>query len=202
MDIADKTILFAGDSITAGGLLAAGDRLDIRTGYRLAGPNAGQAGWPRLVNAGVGGQALLGGTTVPNLASTWPGLIAPLQPGDVCVVGIGMNDLYAYAGDAAWTAAYVSLVQQALDKQLVVWLGQITPVGSQHWNVELLRQRLNQWLTDHFGAGMVVRYPDVLHNATTGQTWLDPRFDSGDGTHPNAWGTLYMGDMLAGRLLT
>lgn len=197
----DKTVLLAGDSITAGGVLAASDRLDVRLGYRLAGPNAGKPGSPTVVNKGLGGQALLGGALVPNLADTFPGLIALLEPGDTVVIGIGMNDLYTYAGDGPWTTAYVGMVAAAQALQLTVLLGQITPVGSQHWNVELLRQKLNQWLLDHFGSGMVLRYPDVLHNAASGQTWLDPHFDSGDGVHPNGWGTLYMADMLATRIL-
>jgi lysophospholipase L1-like esterase len=194
----DKTVMLAGDSTVAGGVLAPGDRLDVRLGCRLAGPNAGHAGFPTVLNKGVGGQFLCG---AGGLAATWPTLIAPLHPGDVVSVLIGMNDLYTYAGDSVWTTAYVDIVTQAQATGLTVYVGQITPVGSQHWNVELLRQHLNQWLLDHFGSTMVLRYPDVLHNAASGQSWLDPHYDSGDGTHPNAWGTLYMADMIAGRLL-
>lgn len=193
-----QTIMYVGDSITAGGLVAPADRIDQRLRQALYGivpPTA------TIVNAGVGGQALLGGTTVPNLADTFPGLIAPLQAGDIVIVQIGTNDLFTYAGDTAWTTAYVNMVQAAWDKGLHVLICQITPISSTHWPQELLRQHLNQWLSDHFGNTFLARYPDVLHNQSTGQTWIDPLYGLPDGIHVNPYAYYRMADMDVAQLV-
>lgn len=196
-----RTIVLAGDSITAGGLVDPTQRLDVRLGQRLAGLYANTPGFVQVINRGVGGQALLNGTTVPNLVDTWAADLALLHSGDTIYVQIGTNDLFSYAGDAAWTTAFVSIVNQAWALGIHVIIGQITPISSDHWAVELLRQRLNQWLTDHFGDGMISRSCDVLHNQTTGQTWGDPFIQWSDGIHLKAAAYPLMADLIAQRLI-
>lgn len=194
-----QTIMYVGDSITAGGLVAPADRINVRLQHALYGIATPTA---TIVNDGVGGQALLDGVSaVPSLSSTFPGLIATLHVGDTVIVQIGTNDLFAYGGDAAWTTAYVNLVSQAQTAGLHVLICQITPISSDHWNVELLRQSLNQWLADRFGNTFLARYPDVLHNQTTGQTWMDPSYMLPDGIHPNGNAYYRMADMDVAQLV-
>jgi lysophospholipase L1-like esterase len=190
-----QTIILAGDSITAGWLLQPADRLDTRLSYRLCGRVCTTM---TITNKGIGGQRLVGATPGTNLVDTLPPVIATMRPGDILAIDIGMNDLFAYPGDFAWTTAYVSLTDQALARGVHIIPCQITPVTSDHWNIELLRQRLNQWLTDRYGT-WTVRYPDRLN---TGGTWLNPQMAEPDGIHPNEYGTMRMADMLTDHLIT
>jgi lysophospholipase L1-like esterase len=193
-------IVLLGDSITAGGLVAAPDRLSAELAYRLCG-RCNTLGDPVVENDGIGGQQLLGG---PNpLVATAPPIIATLHSGDIAVVAIGMNDLFSYPGDGPWTSAYVSLVASIEATGAHPLVGQITPVAPAQWPHELLRQHLNQWESDHWGADVVVAYPDVLHctrGSCAGQTWIDPRYGWDDGIHINEGGYAVMADLLAGKL--
>lgn len=188
-------IVLLGDSITAGGLVAQPDRLGAELAYRLCGTC-------RVVeNDGVGGQQLLGG---PNpLVATAPPIIATLQPGDIVIVDIGMNDLFNYPGDQAWTSAYVNLVTSIQATGAHALVGQITPISSAQWPHELLRQQLDQWELDYFGAGLVLQYQQVLHctrGSCAGQSWMDPRYGWDDGIHVNEGGYAVMADLLASTL--
>lgn len=198
-----QRLVFLGDSITAGSLVAAPDRLPAELAYRFCGPCAGAG--PSFENDGIGGQQLVGGSNP--LAATAVPIIATLHAGDIVIVDIGMNDLFSYPGDVAWTSAYVSLVAAIVATGAHALVGQITPVASAQWPRELLRQQLNQWLTDHFGADIVARYPDVLHcqlagQSCSGQTWMDPMYGWPDGIHVDAGGYAVMADLLVTRLTT
>lgn len=194
-DTALPRIVLLGDSITAGGLVAAPDRLSAELDYRLCGTCA------VVENDGIGGQQLIGG---PNpLVSTAPPIIATLHPGDIAIIAIGMNDLFSYPGDQAWTGAYVGLVTAVQATGAHALVGQITPVASAQWPHELLRQQLDQWELDHWGPGIVVQYPQVLHctrGSCAGTTWMDPRYGWDDGIHVNEGGYAVMADLLAGQL--
>ena len=203
--LADHTILLVGDSITAGTLIAPGDRLDVRLGQHLCGVYCGRPGYVTVVNRGVSGIQLVGGTPGTNLVDTFPTLISGLHAGDMVVIGIGMNDLKAYSGDAAWTSAYDTIVHEAIDAGLIVWAAEITPLSPAHWPWETLRQHLNAWLASYYGPPMVLDYPSALHCTTgscAGQTWIDPQYDSGDGIHPSGWGMLRMADTIAVKALS
>lgn len=197
-----QRIVFLGDSITAGGLVAVPDRLPNELAYRLCGQCPGG---PSVENDGIGGQQLVGGTNPPPLTQTAPPIIATLHPGDIAIVDIGMNDLFSYPGDGPWTAAYVALIASIEATGAHALVGQITPIAPAQWPHELLRQQLNQWEVDHWGAAVVVRYPDVLHcqlagQTCTGQTWIDPMYGWPDGIHVDAGGYAVMADLLAARL--
>jgi lysophospholipase L1-like esterase len=195
-----QQVVLAGDSITAGWLLPVDSRLDARLGYRLCGRACGTAGQPTITNKGVGGQQLLGQPGA-DLSSTWASIIAPLAAGDIVIVDIGINDCYAYAGDLAWTNAYVSIVSQAQAKGIQVLIGQITPVGPSRANIEALRERLNTWLADRFGT-MVIRYPDVLHRYDAPYTaYINVQMIEPDQIHPNEFGTMEMADLAYPRVL-
>lgn len=197
-DPAAPLVVLAGDSIIAGSLVAPWDRLDVRMGYRLCGPSCGKPGWPTLVNKGVAGQKLVGGTTIPDLASTWGGIINASPRPDIILVGIGMNDLSAYPGDAVWTNAYISLVVRAQALGIRVLIGQITPVTSAHANIEPLRRSLNGWLAGYFGSSFVVPYQGDIGMSNG---YLDPAYATPDGIHPNGWGTGRMADDAGQRLI-
>lgn len=199
-DTPTQKIKLLGDSITAGWLLAPEDRLQAELSQLL---NIDPA---RITNNAVGGQALIGGPTGTSLSETWDAQIATLSPGDVVYVQIGTNDLFTYAGDYAWTSTYSGMITRAQALGLHVVIGLITPVGSDKWNVELLRQRLDQWLRDVYNAsGLTVDYPALLNNKSTGQTWMEPRFGWSvngtlDGIHVDEGGERVMARALAAHI--
>jgi lysophospholipase L1-like esterase len=188
-----QRIVLVGDSITAGGLVVGPDRLDAQLGYRLPGVT--------VLNRGIGGECLVG-CTGTNLVDTLPPVLATMQPGDVLVVDIGMNNLWSYPGDAVWTGAY-NQVTAAATAAGVHWLaGDITPLGSANWPRELLRQQLNTWLHDVAGPH-AVRYSDVLHcteGSCAGQSWADPRVGWPDGVHISDGGYDLMANLLVSQL--
>lgn len=195
---AERKIVLLGDSITAGGAIAPTDRLDVRLGYRLCGPWCGQPGYPTIINDGVGGQQLLHQPTA--LSVTFPGILATLSPGDIVVFAIGMNDLFDYQGDAAWVAAYSSMTNAATAAGVHFLVGQITPFTSAYAAHQPLRAQLNQWFLDLYGS-LVLPYNDTLRRYDAGNTsWINPVFVNADGIHPDAWGTLYMADVLASKI--
>jgi lysophospholipase L1-like esterase len=191
-------LVMAGDSITKGGLVDAGDRLDVRLGYRLFGSlRPEQYGWT-IYNQGVGGQQLLDQPT--DLLNSWPALIEPMSAGDIIFVRIGTNDLFDYQGDAAWTAAYDSIVTQAQAKGIHVLIGEIIPLGASFSAHEDLRAQLNLWIQQHFGDSIVVHDSAVLHAPSS--VALDPVYSLPDGIHPNAYGYMRMADTAAIKLLS
>jgi lysophospholipase L1-like esterase len=185
-----QTVGFFGDSITAGGILDPRHRLDVQFGQ------IADVMPSRILNKGVGGQLLLG---VGGLAENFDTYSAPLVDGDVAVITIGMNDLFSYGGDQAWTSTHNALVFKARQRGLHVLLGHITNIGSSHWAYETQRQELNQWLDDVYGA-CVVRFANGLNDQRTGQTWIDQRFSWYDGIHPNEGGTRIMAQMVSDTL--
>lgn len=195
-------VILVGDSITASYTAGAGDKLQDRTGLHLLGAAYGTPGASVVfVNDGVGGQTLIErGNGIAPLTATFAADIAPYGPGDVVVVGIGMNDIFSYGGDAAWTSAYWSLFNQAHDKGMEFLAAQITPVSEDHWQVQTLRASLNTWL-GVFGDQLVVHYPIVLQNGVGCGCWMQPQYGWNDGIHVNAFGYMRMGDLLATQLI-
>jgi lysophospholipase L1-like esterase len=191
-----QQIVLVGDSITAGGLVVAADRLDAQLRYRL------QPGTP-VVNQGVGGQCLVGCVPGGDLVDTAPGIIAGMSTGDVLVIDIGMNNLFTYPGDAAWTSAYTSITDAATARGVHFLVGDITPLGSNQAGREPLRHTLNTWLHDHYGAAATVHYSDVLsctEAPCAGQPYADPRVGWPDGVHISDGGYDLMANMLVSQL--
>jgi lysophospholipase L1-like esterase len=182
--------VFAGDSITAGGLVAQFARLDAQVGYRLC-PSACPG---RIENDGVGGSGLVTGS-VPQLATTLPPIIDRMSPGDILHIMIGMNDIFNYPGDVAWTTAYVGLVDYAQARGIHVILGQITPIGPNHSPQEPLRERLNKWLVDHYGAS-VLQYSNLLQDWGLRNPYVDVRYGWPDGIHVDEGAYVLMANMI------
>lgn len=196
--VGPSKVLLLGDSITAGWLLA--------TQFRMEACLASDLGVSpsMIINHAVGGQALLDGPAGGNLSDIWDAQLDLLSPGDVLYVQIGTNDLFTYAGDQAWTSTYAGMVSRALARGIHVIVGLITPMASAQWSRELLRQHLNQWLKDVFGPA-VNDSDAALHNATTGQTWIDPRYGwsvngAYDGIHLNEGGQEVLAYALAQKI--
>jgi lysophospholipase L1-like esterase len=189
-----RQIVLVGDSITAGGLVVAPDRLDAQLRYRLPGIS--------VTNRGVGGQCLTGCAPGSDLVDTAPAIIAAMSTGDVLVIDIGMNNLWTYPGDTQWTAAYQSITDAA-DARGVHWLaGDITPLGSVNSVREPLRETLNTYLHSHYGTN-TIHYSDVLsctEAPCAGQVWADPRVGWPDGVHVSDGGYDLMANQLVDKL--
>lgn len=195
-------VVLVGDSITASYTVPSGDKLQDRAGIRLLGAAYGTTSAPVVfVNDGVGGQTLVGnGGSIAPLTQTFAADIADYGPGDVVVIAIGMNDIFGYPGDVAWTTAYHQIVDQAYAKGMHVLVAEITPVDEAHWPVQPLRASLNTWL-GVFGSDNVVRYSAVLQNGVGCGCWMRPEYGWPDGIHVGAFGYVRMGDLLALQLV-
>lgn len=184
---AQPVIDLEGDSITDGGVLpCVCDRLAAQLSEILRVDPA------RVVDSGVGGSmldALVQRVTAKLSAGTVPA-------GSVFVINIGMNSLFTYPGDAIFLGMYHDLVVMLLNAGMRVLVATITPVSSTHWNVELLRQRINGWLTSVF-ADRVLDYSTALHDRQSGTSWADGTMIMPDGIHPDEGGTRRMAQTAA-----
>lgn len=195
-------IAVIGDSITAGGLIAPWDRLDVQVGQQLDGQQSGQLGHATIVNWGVGGRALLNGPAGGNLADVFPAMVAASPRPDVMVVTIGTNDLFNYAGDVAWTAAMVSMYNQATAAGIRILFGTIPPLGTSQAGRDQLRRTLNTWMLNYLGSAIVIQYDSGLGaSPPPGVTNADAAYMLADGIHPNGWGTLRMARAIVAKLV-
>jgi len=190
---ATERVALLGDSILASAELPSpADHFDAQ----LAG--ALRIDPTRVLDDAVSGLSLTGAH--PNLVDRAPAYLAALNPSDVVVLGIGMNDACAAGFSlAAFTSAYAALVGQAQALGLRLLVGQVTPVAPALWACEVPRQQIDAWIWATYPHGIVLRYPDVL--ASPGVTWIDPAKVTTDGKHPNELGTAQMATLTAGVIL-
>jgi lysophospholipase L1-like esterase len=123
-------------------------------------------------------------------------VLSTARPGDVLVLEAGANDL-GRATDPQLKRGYRAVVRAGEARGVTVVVATIPPRGANvAWLVELTerqRVRMNYWLRSR---GWVIADVDErLAVHTTGA--LAPRFDSGDGLHPNATGALVMARVVA-----
>lgn len=199
-------VYFVGDSITAGGGIAANaiwrDSYPHRAANLICGFQCPQA---HIV--GHGGQCLV--VTVcaygPNLLTTFQPEVLNATPAPTSVlVEIGVNDI-GNASLAQLEAGYQQLAAWCAAAGVRFTVGTITPQNSHYYQwanwywVDQLRQLVNAWLRTTYGTA--VADFDAVLRAPSADT-LDPAYDSGDGLHPNYLGAMRMADMTAGLAFT
>ena len=109
------------------------------------------------------------------------------QPGDVLVLEGGTNDLER-ATDPQLKRGYRAVVHEGEAIGVQVIVATITPRSAVRSRPEPQRLRMNAWLRAR--DWMIVDFDARLERRT--DHTLAPRFDSGDGLHPNAAGALAM----------
>jgi hypothetical protein len=152
------------------------------------------------VQAGVAAHGIVGqclvtpGCAGQPLVVTFPKELDLLRrEGDVAavVVEVGINDL-GHVADRQYLAAYARLRAEGAAQGVRVILSTITPFGVTHpppRSKEQQRERINSWIRSQ---RVYVDYDAALR---TGQR-LDPRYDSGDGMHPDDAGHARMAEAL------
>jgi lysophospholipase L1-like esterase len=210
------TIVAFGDSITKGVVRPAWPDV-LRQRLQARFPKAGFA----IVNAGIGGNQLLGG--VPGM----PAGVArfardALGPKDVRIVILleGINDIggvdlaQAKAGpDAAKrdlaaeiVAGYQALIARAHARGVKLYGGTLTPFegtsleGYYSPAGETIRQRVNHWIRSAGAFDAVIDFDAVLRDPKE-PARLRPDCDSGDHLHPNQAGAAAMAEAIDLNLL-
>jgi lysophospholipase L1-like esterase len=184
------TVWAVGDSITAGVGTARPQVYSYPAQLRELGQVVEVVGTP--------GQCLVvvGCRNTPTMLETVESVLSIARPGDVLLLEAGANDL-GRATDPQLKRGYRAVVRAGEARGVTVVVATIPPRGAQlAWLLALTeRQRvgMNSWLRSR---GWVLADFDVrLEVHTTGV--LAPRFDSGDGLHPNARGARVMARVAA-----
>jgi lysophospholipase L1-like esterase len=184
------TVWTVGDSITAGVRLD-----DPRTeSYPAQLRNLGL----EVQAVGTPGQCLVvvGCLNKSAMTETVASVLGAAQPGDVLVLEAGTNDL-GKATDAQLKRGYRAVVRGGAARGVEVVVGTIPPRGeAKAWLIALTerqRVRINYWLRTR---GWAVADFDARLERRTDHV-LAPRFDSGDGLHPNAKGAFAMARLVA-----
>lgn len=184
------TVWTVGDSITAG----------VGTGNPSVNSYPAQLrDLGRQVEAvGTPGQCLVvvGCLNARAMTETVESVLGGAQAGDVLVLEAGTNDL-GRATDAQLKRGYRAVVRGGAARGVDVIVGTIPPRGeAKAWLVALTerqRVRINYWLRTR---GWTIADFDARLERRTDHA-LAPRFDSGDGLHPNAKGALAMARLVA-----
>ncbi|MFF4955355.1 SGNH/GDSL hydrolase family protein [Streptomyces chattanoogensis] len=202
---ADRTVVAFGDSLTEGGSIP--DNVNLRwpdvLARRLA--RAGRRG-PGLsvVNAGIGGNRLLSDVGTGADGRIHLGVNAQarftrdvLQQTAVsdAIVLIGTNDLGAGAGvhrGARLTSGQViaglaALANRAHAAGIALHAGTIIPNARLHPAGERMRAHVNHWIRSGGAFDSVVDFDAALRDPEAPRQ-LRPRYNSGDGVHPNTAG--------------
>jgi lysophospholipase L1-like esterase len=184
------TVWTVGDSITAG----------VGTGNRSVDSYPAQLRSLGYVVQSVGtpGQCLVvvGCLSKSAMTETVESVLGDAQPGDVLVLEAGTNDL-GRATDAQLKRGYRAVVREGAARGVDVIVGTIPPRGeAKAWLVALTerqRVRINYWLRTR---GWALADFDTRLERRTDHA-LAPRFDSGDGLHPNVKGATAMARLVA-----
>ena len=167
---ADPVIVAVGDSITQG----AGSK------------DPGVQSWPALIGAHRAGEG--GGCVISDpcfsgqapMVQTFDASVLAQHP-DIVVIAYGINDIYS--GPEAIFEGLKELAHRTRAAGARPYVATVTPQrGKQHEAYHSIRSKLNRMIRQHFGA-RVIDFDKALRNPR-GKMW--PRFDSGDGLHPNA----------------
>lgn len=145
----------------------------------------------RVVNRSIPGSCLFLMAKCPN-RETRPLMnrlrATVIRPGDIVVISIGTNDLL-HGKARQYTAAYRKAVRYVQKRDAHPMVATITPFGGELlWDRPEMNERrvkVNAWITKHM--------PVVDLSATLGGDHMPPRFDSGDGLHPNPAGSRALG---------
>lgn len=216
--VSGPVVYVVGDSVVAGGYLAARDRLRARLADRLCGALCGQPGQARVFQVACGGMRLVTGSAAtglscsagpvqPSLVSMWPYILAADPRPTTIVLHIGLNDMGGVA-DAVFTTAYRQLVDQAEAAGIAVIPALMSPVNADLGQVNGAYQQLwvqrywvNLWLLQTYPGA--ARWDQVI--AVPGGLDLDRWYEHcggcvpgapGDGIHPNPFGVLRLADAI------
>lgn len=165
--------------------------------YRMADRVSGQDhSW--LTIRSVGGRCLVAagcaGTTVE---SEWPAAIA--ESPTTIILAAGENDLGKVSA-ATIKATIATLVSSARAAGIKVFVATIPPQEDSRWPTwwgwgpDMVD--VNNWIIQTYGPeGFVFDWYTVLVNPANG--WMETRYKSGDGVHPNKYAHIDMADSIA-----
>lgn len=198
-----------GDSITDGNRTTLGDLRSWpeELARRLAARRNG--GRYSVVNAGIGGNRLLGSGWGPSALARLDRDVLRIDGLSYLIVLEGTNDI-GMAGRSVFgnnpavsaddmIAAYRQIIARAHARGVKVLLGTIMPFGGSatHYSPanEQIRQAVNAWIRTSREADGVVDF-DRLARDPADATKLQAAFGSQDGLHPGAAGYKAMGDAI------
>lgn len=202
----DGTVVFVGDSITAGAnsSLDADLRYPDQVARKLVGGTSGTAGRCGVVNAGIGGNRVLSGsgrTGDPVLDRFDRDVLA--VPGVRTVVLLaGINDIGGAEGDLepeALIDGYRTLIDRARADGVRVIGATLTPYTGFGYATEAGeadRQAVNDWIRSTDELDGVVDTDRALRDPAD-PTRLRPSYDSGDHLHPSDEGFAAVADEVA-----
>lgn len=207
-----------GDSITAGAGAVEDQGRPVRYPERLAArlrEKPGDAGAPKVVNAGISGNRLLANGVGPKGIDRFASDALAQRGLTHVVILIGINDIgFSVPEGAAGpvrgqppaeeiTAGLERLIQQANARGVKVLLGTLLPFkGSSYWSreKESRRDAVNRWIRSRHHVEAVVDFDAVMRDAADPQM-LKAAYDSGDHLHPGNAGYAAMADAIDLRAL-
>ena len=167
----DPVVAAMGDSLTAG--------------YGLEHPETDS--YPvvaRVEGAGLDGACVVddGGCFVSPITEWFKDAVRDMdEKPDTVVVLIGINDIIVGQTYSEIVDGYRHLERMGRRLDVRVVYGTLLPTTRAYRSLARLRARVNEWIRTQ---DTYVDYADALRRGT----WLDERYDVGDGVHPNARG--------------
>lgn len=191
-----------GDSITAGGYLAAPWRddyvaraQDIVCGYGCSAVHGIGTGGQCLIAAGCGCAVAGCANPLPTMFSQFTSEVLDANPKPtVVVLEAGLND-DMNVSEYWFENAYSTIAALCAANGIRFIASTITPIAAFRGYYNPWRVDVNTWLRATFPAQDLLDFAAVLQQPNG---YLDPMYDSGDGIHPNALGTVRMADMFPG----
>lgn len=199
---ATGVVVAIGNSITdgSGTTLNANARWPDVLARRLLGAREPRKG---IVNAGIGGNRLLGLNTGPSALARFDRDVL-MQPGATHVILLeGINDILRSPPDTVTVGdmifGYKQLITRAHDHGLIIYGATLTPIGglvrSMTPGASVKRTALNEWIRTSGMFDGVIDFDAATRDPAQPDRFL-PAFDSGDHLHPSDAGYKAMGESI------
>jgi lysophospholipase L1-like esterase len=156
-----------------------------------------------IVNAGIGGNRVLGLNTGPSALSRFDRDVL-MQPGVTHVILLeGINDVLRAPPDTVTVAdmifGYEQLITRAHDRGLLIYGATLTPIGGLNRPTtpvaDVKRRQLNEWIRTSGKFDGVIDFEKAARDPDQPDRFL-PAFDSGDHLHPSDAGYKAMGESI------